>query len=177
MSNINTVIRNILLQVQKVLDKQEDIQTAYNYAENTGQPMDSLVVRIDNYGLLDSVFLNVYYLVPMDSTDLYFECIMTISEDIEHAMLADIFSAIMHINSILPFGSFNYNPINLSIDYKLNVPVNNSISDSELAEQTELLISHALDMAEKYAYLFSQLAKGEINLDTFLQIIPSSEEE
>ena len=117
-----------------------------------GLETDLLLSFHTAFGNLAGTALGQYRFLefPEEEFDI-FDCTVLLTEDIADDLIQRLCVNIALVNNELPFGAFSFDPRTSSLSFRAQVPIISELSDEEITEMADSMISVSLDIAGRYA--------------------------
>lgn len=148
--------------------KEEYVPATYRKAaDNPELPVDMVSIYYSEYGSDEGNIAGDFYFynIPAAGDEVvYFSSVLTFTDELLPEKYAEMTEAISVINFMLPFGSFILNPANGEVVYRLVTPLMASLSEEELLNEVNILISNSLDIAEPFCGMIQKLADGRSDI-------------
>ncbi len=131
--------------------------------------MDLLQVLHTDFGIDGMEILGEYGFSPVTNVDdvQYFIASLVIKEDIPKENMMTLLAAIGSLNFFIPSGSFAYDASESELVFKNAVPLVDSLTDEQFIGEINMIIVNALEFAERYTYLLTEVSNGNIDFEQF----------
>ncbi len=137
----------------------EHEETVLVTKESGTSDTDMLTTLHHPFGKVGGTAQGLYYFD--DDPDIpLFICRLILGADISEDLIVPLCTQISLLNPLLPLGAFSFDAISDTLEYTVQVPVEESWSKEELLEEADLTIALSLSIAEQNVHSLQEIIGG-----------------
>ena len=179
---MNEKKRELLNALVSELNEAEDLeQTSLFTAEELGTPADVVRTMITDVGTeLISVLGEFFFMPYEDEEVLYFAAAVTISEELPAENMAELESAAVRVNTMIPCGCFATGITGDRLIYRYTAPFLASFDTADQVSMMLTAVGAVMDTLDRFTGYLSLVADGKMSADEMMKLAsgrPESVEE
>lgn len=165
----------LLKQLQETL-KEWEIASVYRDAEGETLPIDILTCLFDEFGNdLGDVMGEFFFMPKMEGREedaLYFNCVLTLTEDLMEPMLPNLYEAVGILNYYLETGAFAVNKAGEMLVYRNSLAVPLEMKDEDALELIAENVAYSVNVSEQFHDILFRVCDGRMSMEEFRGLLP-----
>lgn len=165
----------LLKKLQETL-KEWEIASVYRDAEAETLPTDILTCLIDEFGNdLGDVMGEFFFMPKIEGREedaLYFNCVLTLTEDLMEPMLPNLYEAVGILNYFLETGAFAVNKTGEMLVYRNSIALPLEMDDEEALKLIVANVAFSLNVSEQFHDVLFRICNGRMSMEEFRGLLP-----
>lgn len=158
-----------------------EIGTVYRDGEAEKLPMDILTVLVTEYGnSLEDVMGEFFFMPETEGQTeeiLRFNCIFTLTENLEEKQLPDLYEAAGILNYYTEAGTFAVNKTGGMLVYRNSLALPAEMDTEKALELIVTNVLFSMNVSERFVDILLQVNDGRMDIEDFRALLPEEAEE
>lgn len=165
-----------LLKMLQERMKEWDIASVYRDSESEKLPIDILTTLIEDFGNSLEDAMGEFFFMPKiegrEEDALYFNSVLTLSENLTEEMLPALYEAISILNYYTESGTFAVNKDGDMLVYRNSVALPLEMSDETVFEMILANVAFSINVAERFSDLLLRVCDHRMSIEELRGMLP-----
>lgn len=156
--------------------KEWEIESVYRDGESEGIPMDILTILVNEFGNGLTDVMGEFFFMPevegIAEDALRFNCIFTLSEQLDTERLPELYEAIGLLNFYTEAGTFAVDKAGNMLVYRNSIVLSPELDDATALEQITINFAFSMNVSERFADVLVRVNDGRLSMEEFRGLLP-----
>lgn len=156
--------------------KEWEMASVYRDSASENLPTDILTILINEFGNNMEDAMGEFFFMPAiegrEEDAFYFNCVLTLTENLTEERLPDLYEAIAILNYYTEAGTFAVSKAGDMLVYRNSIAVPLEMSDETALELISENIAFSLNASERFADVLFRVSDGRMSMEEFRGLFP-----
>lgn len=156
--------------------KEWEIESVYRDAEEDQIPTDILTILLTEFGNSLEEIMGEFFFMPaiegLEEDALRFNCILTLSEELDPMYLPMLYEATAILNYYTEAGTFAVNKAGGMLVYRNSIALPLETTDEEALELIAANTAFSFNVSEQFSEILLSISDGRMSIEELRELLP-----
>lgn len=157
--------------------KEWEIESVYREAEEDQLPTDILTILLTEFGNSLEEIMGEFFFMPaiegIEEDSLRFNCILTLSEELDPEYLPSLYEAATVLNYYTEAGTFAINKAGGMLVYRNSIALPLDTTDEEALELIAANTAFSFNVSEHFSEILLSISTGNMTVEELRELLPN----